>query len=176
MRKLFFRCFSKSPAYAKKAEDDPDTQQRLLGQLYGVMDVNPQSPRAKQSKKTILAQVLHFVSLELFPPSGLRGWEPLWLTCLSAGEPRGFFPAVLEPTGTIAPTIGPPPAPALPNVQQIQRLQTTSVVTMTLTARRSKSQTECAGEPWPGGATRNTVGHTAQKCRPRTCTTLLLDS
>ena len=56
----------------------------------------PQS-KAKQ-RVAILAQVLHFVSLELSPLSGLGGWEPLRLTCLSAGEPRGFFPAVLEPT------------------------------------------------------------------------------
>ena len=27
--------------YVIKWQDDPDTQQRLLGQLYSVMDVNP---------------------------------------------------------------------------------------------------------------------------------------
>ena len=32
----------------KKAEDDPDTQQRLLGQLYGVMDVNPPEPQDRE--------------------------------------------------------------------------------------------------------------------------------
>ena len=53
MRKLFFRCFSKSPAYAKKAEDDPDTQQRLLGQLYGVMDVNPQRPKERERERSL---------------------------------------------------------------------------------------------------------------------------
>ena len=59
---FFFEVPSSSP------QDDPDTQQRLLGQLYSVMDVNPSGSEMVRSASSIF-----FIFLEL----GKKRWKPL---------------------------------------------------------------------------------------------------